>query len=84
MTAPQTPSVKPAPHKEKALDDALADSFPASDPPATSGVTGSERPDKPSHVRTIEEKPTGTPTSDRHGTETVHHWEHEHKASAGQ
>lgn len=32
MTAPQTPSVKPAPHKEKALDDALADSFPASDP----------------------------------------------------
>jgi hypothetical protein len=44
------------------------------------GVTGAERPDKPSHERTIEEKPTGTPTSDRHGTETAHQWEDEHKA----
>lgn len=32
MAAPRIPSGKPAPHKEKALDDALADSFPASDP----------------------------------------------------
>jgi hypothetical protein len=27
--------------------------------------------------RNIDE--TDTPTSDRHGTETVHHWQHEHK-----
>jgi hypothetical protein len=77
-------AVKGATMSDRTRDKALEDSFPASDPPATSGVTGSERPDKPSHVRTIEEKPTGTPTADRHGTETVHHWEHEHKASAGQ
>lgn len=32
MAAPQTPIGKPAPREEKALDDALADSFPASDP----------------------------------------------------
>jgi hypothetical protein len=56
-------------------DKALEDTFPASDPPATSSVTGAERPGKPSHERTIEEKPTGTPTSDRHGTETAHHRE---------
>jgi hypothetical protein len=72
---------------DRTRDKALEDSFPASDPPATSGVTGSERPDKPSHERTIEEKPTGTPTSDRHGTETAHQWEDEwedeHKAPAG-
>jgi hypothetical protein len=47
------------------------------DPPAASG---SERPNKPSHKRNPEEQPTGTPTSDRHGTETVHHWEDEHKS----
>ncbi len=36
MTAPHIQPGKPAPHKEKALDDALADSFPASDPVAPS------------------------------------------------
>ena len=46
------------PDRDKTLDD----SFPSSDPPANSGVTGSDRPDKPSHERTIEEKPTATPT----------------------
>ena len=59
-------------NSDRKRDKALEDTFPASDPPATSGVTGAERPDKPSHERTIEEKPTGTPTSDRHGTETAH------------
>jgi hypothetical protein len=34
MAVPTPQSDKPAPHKEKALDDALADSFPASDPVA--------------------------------------------------
>ena len=64
---------------ERKRDRTLEDSFPASDPPANSGITGAEPPDKPSHNRDIDEKPTGTPTSDRHGTETVHHWENEDK-----
>ena len=66
---------------ERNRDKALEDSFPASDPPADSGTTGAEKPDKPSHKRNIDEQPTGTPTSDRHGTETAHQWEHEAKPS---
>ncbi len=58
-------------------DDALKDSFPASDAPARSGVTGIGRPDQPPHQRPAEPIPTGTPTSDRHGTETAHHPENE-------
>ncbi len=57
---------------ERKLDKALEDSFPASDPPANSGITGADPTDKPSHRRTIEERPAGTPTSDRHATKTVH------------
>lgn len=62
-------------------DKALQDTFPASDPPANSGITGPEggsdrSAPKPSHTRPIEERPTGTPTSDRHATETAHQWEH--------
>ena len=65
---------------ENKRDKTLEDSFPASDPPAHSGIVGPGRPEKPSHTRTIDERPTGTPTSDRHATETAHHWEDEHKA----
>jgi hypothetical protein len=65
--------------QERARDKTLEDSFPASDPPANSGVTGAERPDKPSDERDVEEVPTGLPTSDRHGSETAHHWEDEAK-----
>jgi hypothetical protein len=61
-------------------DKTLEDSFPASDPPSDSGITGVGRPHHPSHKRSISEKPTGTPTSDRHGTETAHQWEDEDKA----
>ncbi len=65
---------------ERKLDEALEQTFPASDPPAASGITGGELPTnppaKPSHERSIDEIPTGTPTSDRHATETAHHWEH--------
>ena len=57
---------------ERKLDKALEDSFPASDPPANSGITGAGPTDKPSHRRTIEERPAGTPTSDRHATKTAH------------
>jgi hypothetical protein len=66
----QTPS-------ERGRDKTLADSFPASDPPANSGITGAGKPDQPPHQRGIDERPTGTPTSDRHATETAHQWEHE-------
>jgi hypothetical protein len=62
---------------ERTHDKTLEDSFPASDPPANSGITGAEDPTKPSHKRPVE--PTGTPTSDRHATETVHYWEDEQK-----
>jgi hypothetical protein len=70
-------------------DQNLKDSFPASDPPANSGITGAEPagaepPKKPPEDRTIEEVPTGLPTSDRHATETAHQWEHETKKPAPQ
>jgi hypothetical protein len=66
---------------ESNRDKTLADSFPASDPPPNAGVTGAEVPDKPPHDRGIEDIPTGLPTSDRHGTETAHQWEHEETGS---
>ena len=67
-------------HSERKHDKALEDTFPASDPPANSGITGAEQhdessPKKPSHKGTLDERPTGTPTSDRHATETAHHSE---------
>jgi hypothetical protein len=67
---------------ERDQDKTLEDTFPASDPPANSGITGADRPDKPSHKRDVEERPTGTPNSDRHATETAHHWEDDHKPSS--
>lgn len=61
---------------EHAYDKTVADTFPASDPPANSGITGAEpKPtDKPRepHERDDQARPTGTPTSDRHATETAH------------
>ncbi len=53
------------------------DHVPASDPPDASSATGAERPNKPSDQRSVEEIPTGLPNSDRHATETAHHWEDE-------
>jgi hypothetical protein len=69
-------------NRERNQDKALEDSFPASDPPANSGITGAEKPDKPPHKRNVEEQPTGTPTSDRHATETAHQREHEEQPPA--
>jgi hypothetical protein len=69
-------------HKESSLDKALKDSFPASDPPANSGITGPGTPDRSSRDRPIDERPTGTPNSDRHATETAHQWEYEEKPRA--
>jgi len=66
-------------HREKGHDVAVEDSFPASDPPANTGIVGprSDAPRKASHRRDDEERPTGTPTSDRHAAETAHSWEDE-------
>jgi hypothetical protein len=53
--------------KQKQQDDydkALEDSFPASDPPSTSGITGTRRD------RDEDARPTGTPTHNRHEIET--------------
>jgi hypothetical protein len=63
--------------EERERDKTLEESFPASDPPANSGITGAENDRKPSRQRPIEERPTGTPNSDRHATETAHQWEDE-------
>jgi hypothetical protein len=63
-------------------DKTLEDSFPASDPPASSGTTGAETPEKPSSDRDQDEVPTGLPNSDRHGAETAHQWEPEVKTPA--
>ncbi|MFL5280821.1 MAG: hypothetical protein ACJ8AW_07425 [Rhodopila sp.] len=54
-------------HQDKASED----SFPASDPPANTGVTGPGRDD--------DAIPTGRPTSDRHAMETAHQAENEEK-----
>jgi len=62
---------------DKTRDKALEDTFPASDPPANSGITGGEAHDKHPHDRGVEAIPTGLPTSDRHATETAHQAEHE-------
>ncbi len=74
---------------ERQYDKTVADTFPASDAPANSGITGTE-PSKrqgdgkaqdrgATHERGDHARPTGTPTSDRHATETAHSWEDEVK-----
>lgn len=64
-------------HSERARDKALEESFPASDPPASSGITGAGSADKSSDPRIRQDEPTGTPTSDRHSAETAHQRENE-------
>jgi hypothetical protein len=63
-------------------DKTLEDSFPASDPPSNSGITGAETTDKPPAERGVEEAPTGTPNSDRHATETAYQRENDDKPSS--
>jgi hypothetical protein len=65
-------------------DTTVEDSFPASDPPANSGIVGprgehahGERR-TPSHRRDDADRPKGTPTDERHAAETAHAWEDEH------
>jgi hypothetical protein len=67
---------------ERRHDEAVEGSFPASDPPANSGIvgprSGHKRPvrQRP-HERGDESRPTGTPTHERHAVETAHMWEDE-------
>jgi len=55
-------------------DKAIEDSFPASDPPATSGITGptADKP-RPASQRDDDSRPKGTPNRNRHTTETAQH-----------
>jgi hypothetical protein len=68
--------------EERKLDETVKESFPASDPPANSGIVGprAARPRQAPHHRSDEERPKGTPTDDRHATETAYQWEHEEHA----
>jgi hypothetical protein len=78
-------------HADRTQEIAVEDSFPASDPPAHTGVTGpggtAERGGdkrRPPDQRDDAERPTGTPTSDRHATETAFVWEHEDRPPGAQ
>jgi hypothetical protein len=48
----------------------------ATHPPDETAEETRRRP--PPHRRDADTRPTGTPTSDRHATETAHQWEDEH------
>ncbi len=70
--------------KQDKVDEAAKDSFPASDPPANSGIIGpqAEPVDKRDPARRGEDaRPKGTPTDERHATETAYQWEDEKKPS---
>jgi hypothetical protein len=56
------------------VDQASKDSFPASDPPANSGITGPRIAGDKAH-KDSEARPKGTPTDERHATETAYHRE---------
>jgi hypothetical protein len=60
-------------------DRTVEDSFPASDPPSNSGITGPRavQPRPMPHKRDDDTRPKGTPNHDRHVTETAYQWEHE-------
>ena len=58
------------------VDQTSSDSFPASDPPSHSGITGPGKPPT-GPQRGDEDRPTGTPTSNRHANETSHQSEDE-------
>ena len=67
--------------KDQRQERAVEDSFPASDPPSSGGITGPRTADPegdlPSHEREDDLRPKGTPTDDRHAAETAYHWEDE-------
>jgi hypothetical protein len=67
-------------------DRAVEDSFPASDPPASTGITGprvknpkGDKSTKKPDARDGDTRPKGTPTDERHATETAYQWEHQQR-----
>jgi len=71
----------PTRKEDRKHDRAVEDSFPASDPPATSGIVGprAARPRQAPDKRGPDDRPKGTPTEERHATETAYQWENEEK-----
>jgi hypothetical protein len=66
-------------HRERQLDVAVEDSFPASDPPANTGIVG---PRASSPERGMK-GPAGSAASDRHAAEIAHAREGDKKPPAG-
>jgi hypothetical protein len=66
-------------------DRTVEDSFPASDPPGNTGITGPRavRPRQAPHKRDDDTRPKGTPNHDRHAAETAYQWEHEETPGKG-
>jgi hypothetical protein len=70
---------------EARQDRAVEDSFPASDPPATSGITGprvarpAREPGRQTRKSGEDMRPKGTPTDDRHATATAYQREHQER-----
>ncbi len=66
---------------EDKQDKVVEDSFPASDPPASSGITGprAAKPRPAPHRRDDHSRPKGTPNHDRHAAETAYQRENEKK-----
>jgi hypothetical protein len=62
--------MNPDPNDQEKHDRAVEDSFPASDPPATGGVTGPRVVPPRQDGEDEEAKPKGRPTDERHVTET--------------
>lgn len=60
---------------ERQQDKAVEDTFPASDAPANSGITGAEPSGTTSTDANTDAIPTGRPISDRYEMETAHHSE---------
>jgi len=59
-------------------DKTVKETFPASDAPANTGITGAGKKDeKPKQEDVTDAKPTGSPKSDRYEAETAHHHESE-------
>jgi len=76
-------------HTDQKHDNAIEDSFPASDPPASTGITGPRAEDPGRATRNPkarppspqggpeDTRPQGTPIDARHAVETAYHSEHE-------
>jgi hypothetical protein len=69
----------PSRRSDEQHDRTVEESFPASDPPASTGITGPRVKDRHRSERGRGEdaRPKGTPTHERHAAETAHQREPE-------